>query len=143
MRPAPENPASIHRAIRLLIVDDNSQVRQDLRILLGLSRDLEVVGDAGNGQEAILQAETLQPEAILMDLQMPGLDGYTAARQIKTRCPTCRVIAFSVHSYPQAKQKAQESGMDGFIEKGAPLESIVEVLTRVSWSQNRPYSARR
>jgi DNA-binding NarL/FixJ family response regulator len=129
MRPAPENPPPVHRAIRLLIVDDNSQVRQDLRILLDLSRDLDVVGEAGSGQEAILLAETLQPEAILMDLEMPGLDGYTAARQIKARCPTYRLLAFSVHSYPQARQKAQESGMDGFIEKGASLESIVEILS--------------
>jgi DNA-binding NarL/FixJ family response regulator len=128
MGPVPENPSFTRRAIRLLIVDDVPQVRQDLRILLDLSPEVDVIGEAGNGQEAILQADALQPEVILLDLEMPVLDGYNAARQIKARCPACRVIAFSVHSYPQAVKKAYDAGMDGFIEKGTPLGSIVDVL---------------
>jgi DNA-binding NarL/FixJ family response regulator len=113
---------------RVLIVDDVSQVRKDLRLLLELSGEVEVVGEAANGLEAILQAETLLPDAILMDLEMPGVDGFESARQIKTRFPTCQVIAFSIHSYPQAWQKARQVGMDGFIEKGAPLPEILQII---------------
>ena len=68
---------------RILIVDDNPQVRRELRTLLPLAGDLEVVGEAADGAEAIRLAEALRPHVILLDLQMPVLDGYAAARRIK------------------------------------------------------------
>lgn len=113
---------------RVLIVDDVRQVRKDLRLLLDLSGELEVVGEAANGLDAVVQAAAVSPDAVLMDLEMPGMDGFEAARQIKLRQPACRVIAFSVHSYPLARQKAEQAGMDGFIEKGAPLEMIINAI---------------
>ncbi len=114
--------------MRVLIVDDVPQVRQDLRLLLELSGEVDVVGEAANGQEAIRQAEVLQPDAVLMDLEMPVINGYEATRQIKARWPGCRVIAFSVHSYPQARQKASRAGADDFLEKGAPLCQILQTM---------------
>jgi DNA-binding NarL/FixJ family response regulator len=121
--PAPARPRR-----RILIVDDIPQVRQALRLLLDLSSRVEVVGEAANGLEAVLQAEALLPDAILMDLEMPALDGFEAARRIKARRPGCRVIALSVHSYPLARQKAAQAGMDGFVEKGAPLAEILRLI---------------
>ncbi len=114
--------------MRVLIVDDVPLVRQDLRLLLELSGEVEVVGEATNGQEAILEAEELRPHAVLMDLEMPVMDGYAATREIKTRWPACRVVAFSVHGYPQARQKASRAGVDDFVEKGAPLCQILRSL---------------
>jgi len=90
--------------IRLLIVDDVTRVRQDLSSLLSLYCEVEIVGEAANGLEAIQQAEALQPHVILMDLEMPVLDGY------------------------QARQRADRAGVDAFIVKGAPLESLVEAI---------------
>jgi two-component system response regulator NreC len=115
-------------AIRVLIVDDVPQVRQDLRTLLPLAGDIEIVGEAADGLEAVRLAEVLQPEVILMDLEMPVLDGYKAARQIKTRCPTCRVIALTIHDYEVVWQRASQAGVDDFIVKGAPLKRLLEAI---------------
>lgn len=121
-------------AIRLLIVDDVDQVRQDLRTVLALAADaetehpIEIVGEAGDGLQAIQQAEALHPDVILMDLEMPVLDGYEATRQIKALHPDCRVIALTVHEYAAAYQQAFQAGMDAFIVKGTPLETLVQAI---------------
>jgi DNA-binding NarL/FixJ family response regulator len=110
---------------RILIVDDNAEVRQELRTLLPLAGDLEVVGEAADGAEAIRLAEALQPHVVLLDLQMPVLDGYEAARRIKDRCPACRVVALTVHDDETTQQKASRAGVDVFLVKGAPLGTLV------------------
>jgi DNA-binding NarL/FixJ family response regulator len=113
-------------AIRVLIVDDGAQVRQDLRTLLALAGSenqprIEIVGEAANGLEAVL-----------MDLEMPVMDGYQAARQIKALCPEIRLIALTVHDYPAARQGALQAGMEGFIVKGAPVETLFEAVLSCS-----------
>jgi DNA-binding NarL/FixJ family response regulator len=114
--------------MRILIIDDVPQVRQDLRLLLELSGEVEVVGEAADGRDALSLTEALQPDVVLMDLEMPRLDGYEATRAIKARWPDCRVIAFSVHVYPEARQRAARAGMDDFVEKGAPLWQIIRAM---------------
>ncbi len=114
--------------LRLLIVDDVSEVRRDLRLLLTLCGKVDVVGEAANGQEALVLAEALHPEVVLLDLEMPVMDGYEAARQLKARCPASRLVAFSVHSYAAARQKAARAGVDEFIEKGASLDEILQKI---------------
>jgi DNA-binding NarL/FixJ family response regulator len=116
-------------AIRLLIVDDTAQVRRDLRTVLTLAGDIEVVGEATNGVEAVRLIETLQPEAVLMDLEMPVMDGYEATCQVKARWPACRVIALTVHGYEAARQRASQAGVDAFIVKGAPVETLVQTIS--------------
>jgi DNA-binding NarL/FixJ family response regulator len=121
--------------IRVLIVDDMAQVRHDLRTLLPLAGQaaglqIEVVGEAGNGQEAIQRATALQPDAVLMDLEMPIMDGCEATRQIKTNSPSCRVIALTIHSDETARQKASQAGVDDFVVKGAPISSLIQAMTK-------------
>ena len=124
-------------AIRVLIVDDVTQVRQDLRTVLTLAgaadpaHPIEIVGEAANGLEAIHQVTALQPDVVLMDLEMPVMNGYAAAAQIKQGCPASRLVALTVHDYETARQKALQSGMDDFIMKGAPVESLVQSITGV------------
>ena len=113
---------------RVLIVDDNSQVRQELRMLLQLAGDIEIVGEAADGQEATHLAHALHPDVVLMDLEMPVLDGYEATRQIKSSCPSCRVVALTVHGYEGARQKAMQAGADLFLVKGAEVESLVQAI---------------
>lgn len=115
-------------ARRLVIVDDVPQVRADLRTLLGLVAGIEVVGEAGNGLEALSQAANLQPDVILMDLEMPQLNGYEATRQIKQHLPACRVIALTVHGYSEAQEQAYRCGADAFVVKGAPLASLLQEI---------------
>lgn len=116
--------------LRVLIVDDRPQVRQELRAILTLAGDIEVVGEAANGLEAVQLAAALQPQAVLLDLYMPVMDGYQAAAQIKTICPTSRVVALTIHSDQNARQKAAEAGFDAFIVKGAPVSVLIEALSK-------------
>ena len=117
-------------AIRVLIVDDVAPVRRGLRTVLSLSGELEIVGEASNGLEAIRLTESLKPDVVLMDLEMPVMDGYRATRQIKTKFPECRIVALTVHDYESARAEAHESGVDAFLVKGASVESIVQTISK-------------
>jgi len=117
-------------AIRVLLVDDVEQVRRDLRTVLTLSSEIEIIGEAADGLEATSLAESLNPDVVLMDLEMPVLDGYEATRQIKSRFPSCKVITLTVHDYESARLKAKQSGVDAFLVKGAPVETIVQTITK-------------
>ena len=114
---------------RVLIADDNPQVRQELRTLLPLAGDIEIVGEAADGREALRLAQALQPDVVLMDLEMPVLDGYEATRQIKAGFPSCRVVALTVHGYEAARQKASQAGVDVFLVKGGSVESLVQAIS--------------
>jgi DNA-binding NarL/FixJ family response regulator len=114
---------------RVLIVDDVEKVRRDLFTVLSLSGELDIVGEAANGLEAIRLTESLQPDVILMDLEMPVMDGYEATRQIKSQFP-CKVIALTVHDYESAHTKAKQFGIDAFLVKGASVESILQNILR-------------
>jgi DNA-binding NarL/FixJ family response regulator len=89
-----------------------------------------VIGEAQNGREAITQAHLLHPDVILMDLEMPVLDGFTATKSIKSMHPSILIIALSIHSDLASRQKAIQSGADVFIEKGAPLQEIFQAIQR-------------
>jgi DNA-binding NarL/FixJ family response regulator len=114
---------------RVLIVDDVEQVRRDLRTALSISGELEIVGEAANGSEAIRLTEALRPDAVLMDLEMPVMNGYESARLIKTRFPHCKVVALTVHDYESARIRARESGLDAFLVKGASVRAIVQTIS--------------
>ena len=121
-------------SIRVLIVDDMAQVRSDLRTVLPLAGQaaglqLEIVGEAGNGQEAIQRVSALRPDVVLMDLEMPVMGGYEATRQIKTHSPDCRVIALTIHGDETVQQKAIQAGVDVLIVKGAPVETLVQAIS--------------
>lgn len=125
-----------HRAhpLRVLIADDMPQVRQDLRVLLELSEQVQVVGEAANGQEAIALAEQLCPDVVVMDLEMPVMDGITATRAIKRRGSAGRIIILSVHADLVAVQRAREAGAEVFIDKAACSEVLLSVLVTSSYS---------
>jgi DNA-binding NarL/FixJ family response regulator len=114
--------------LSILIADDMPQVRQDLTLLLKLTGEFEMVGEAANGHEAVEKAGQLKPDVILMDMEMPVMDGYQASQEIRARWPDCIVIALSVHSGTQERQRARRCGVNAFIEKGTPLESILKTI---------------
>ena len=116
--------------IRLLLVDDVAEVRADLRTLLGLADGIEIVGEAADGVEAVQQVQAIHPDVVLIDLEMPRMNGYDATRKIKMHAPDCRVIALSIHSYPAAQAQAQAAGVDAFIIKGASLASLVQEILK-------------
>lgn len=118
--------------IRVLIVDDVERVRQDLCTFLSLTGDVTIAGEAGNGLEAIRLAETLHPQVILMDLEMPVLDGFEAIRRIKASQSACRIIALTIHEGEAEQAKALQAGADDFITKGPSLACLLESIHRLS-----------
>lgn len=121
------------KSMRVLIVDDLPQVRKGLATVLALAGSasepgIEIAGEASSGIAAIHQARSIQPDVVLMDLEMPGLDGYAATRQIKFEQPGIRVIILSIHNDPGAQQRAREAGADGFVTKGDQIESLLGAI---------------
>ena len=116
------------KTTRVLIVDDVAQVRRELRTLLPLLDAIDVIGEAENGQNAIELAAALQPDVILMDVEMPIVDGLTATRSIKQRCPQCRVVILSIHSDEAVRATARLAGADDFVDKGAPLAALLQAI---------------
>jgi len=116
------------RPIRVLVVDDNPQVLRDLRQLLELSGRVQVIGEAGDGLEAVRLAVEIRPEVVLMDLEMPGLDGVEATRQIKSRQPAPRVVILSVHTGPAQEERARAAGADSFVAKGTDYRILVNAI---------------
>jgi two-component system response regulator DesR len=114
--------------MRVLLVDDTAQVRQDLRSMLNLCGGIEVVEEAGNGQDAVALEEALAPDVVLMDLAMPVMDGFAAARRIKARRPGCRIVALTVHAGEEDRRLAELAGVDAFVVKGAPLQELLEAI---------------
>ncbi len=113
---------------RVLIVDDVLDVRRELSLLLQLTGQVKVVGEAADGAEAITESEKLNPDAVVLDLEMPTMDGFQAAREIKRRCPHCRLVALSVHSGETERQMAADAGMDVFLVKGAPMQALLKAI---------------
>jgi DNA-binding NarL/FixJ family response regulator len=117
---------------RVLIVDDVPQVRRELSTLLPLLDAIDVVGEAENGLEAIELAISLRPDVIIMDVEMPIVDGMAATRLIKQQCPTCHIIVLSIHSEEAIRTKARLAGADDFVDKGAPLAALLQAVQTIS-----------
>jgi len=116
------------RRVRVLLVDDMPQVRHDLRQLLELTGLVDVVAEAGDGLEAVRLAKALAPEAVVMDLEMPGLDGFEATCRVKSQVAGVRVIILSVHASPEEVERAKAAGADSFIVKGDSYETLMRAI---------------
>jgi DNA-binding NarL/FixJ family response regulator len=123
------NPVFNSPRLRLLIVDDMPQVRQELCLLLQVTGELEVVGEAINGLDAIQQAESLRPDVVLMDLEMPVMDGCEATIQIKERQLAKKVIILTIHAGDEIAERIQRSGADEYIQKGVSFEILIRTIT--------------
>ncbi|HLB63227.1 MAG TPA: response regulator transcription factor [Anaerolineales bacterium] len=114
--------------IRLLLVDDQALFREGLRTLLSVRPEFEVVGEAGDGEEALRLASQLRPAVILMDLQMPRLDGVEATRRLRRECPESRVIALTTFDDDEYVFEALRAGAVGYLLKDTPSEKLIEAI---------------
>jgi len=112
--------------IRVLLVDDQRLVRSGFRMILGVERDLEVVGEAGDGAEAVEAARELRPDVVLMDVRMPNVDGLEATRQLVDGSPEApRVLVLTTFDLDEYVYEALRAGASGFLLKDAPEEQLV------------------
>lgn len=117
--------------IRVLIVDDLPETRENVRKLLQFESDIEVIGQAGNGEEAIEMARQFQPDIILMDINMPGVDGIGASQQITEIAPTVQIIIMSVQSDPNYLRRAMMAGARDFLTKPFGGDELTAAIRRV------------
>ncbi|HKZ85777.1 MAG TPA: response regulator transcription factor [Anaerolineae bacterium] len=114
--------------IRVLLVDDQDLYREGLRTLLSTRPDLEVVGEAGNGEEALRLAAALQPDVVLMDLRMPVMDGATTTHRLLGQRPTCRVIMLSTFDDADSRAQGLNAGATSYLLKDTSLEDLVKAI---------------
>ena len=115
-------------SIRLLLVDDHKIMREGLRALIGSEPDLDVVGEASNGRDAVALARTCRPEVILMDVAMPDLNGVEATRQILAAVPGSSVVALSIHRDRRFVTHMVRAGASGYVLKGCSFEELVRAI---------------
>jgi DNA-binding NarL/FixJ family response regulator len=114
--------------IKVLVADDHLVVREGLVVMLQGAGEFEVVGEACDGQEAIRLAEELRPDVILIDVQMPGVGGIEATRQIKKRVPTAQVVILSSFDQDEYIYRSIQAGAKGYVLKDSELEELLDVV---------------
>jgi NarL family two-component system response regulator LiaR len=123
-----EESLSTSNSIRVMIVDDHDMVRRGLAAFLTVKADLELVGEAGNGQEAVRVCEQVQPDVILMDLVMPEMDGTAATRIIRQRWPQVQVIALTSFQEKELVRGVLQAGAISYLLKNVSVEGLAEAI---------------
>jgi two-component system response regulator DesR len=118
--------------IRLLLADDQELIRSALAIMLALEEDFEVVAAVGRGDEVAAAAREHHPDVALLDIEMPGLDGLTAAGVLAREAPQCRSVILTTFGRPGYLRRAMESGASGFVVKDCPPEQLAATIRRVA-----------
>jgi NarL family two-component system response regulator LiaR len=114
--------------IRVMLVDDHAVVRSGLSAFLLAYDDLELVGEAGSGEEAVRLCDRIQPDVVLMDLVMPGMDGAQATRAIRERCPAIQVIALTSFKEQELVEGALEAGAIGYLLKNVSAGELARAV---------------
>jgi len=115
--------------IRVVLVDDHEIVRNGLRLLLKQQEDIEVVGEAGDGEEALSKVAILSPDVVIMDIRMPKMNGIEATRRLKNEQPSCKVLVLSMYSDYAAE--CIEAGVDGYIIKDTDCAKLTDAIRQV------------
>lgn len=125
------------RTIRVLLVDDRSAVRTGLRIWLSLEPDLEVVGEASDGSEAISLTQALCPDVVLMDVEMPGMNGISATAALRQVAPHSAVVILTLYDDTATRTRAREAGAAAFVAKHQMEETLLAEIRRVAMAHEK------
>ena len=120
------------KKIRILLADDHVIVRQGFRMILAAQADMEILGEASNGREAVEQAERLQPDVVVMDVAMPDLNGIEATRRMATAAPRARVLALSMHKDSVYVREILKAGARGYLLKDAFDRDLLAAVRAVA-----------
>lgn len=123
------------KRIRLVLADDHFVVRSGLRMLLESQTDMEIVAEAETGREAVEKVKTLQPDVVLMDIQMPDMNGIDAARRIKEVAPQTAVLALTMHEDDHYFFEMLHAGASGYVPKRAAPDELINAIRTVSAGQ--------
>ena len=123
---------SEEREVTVLIVDDHEVVREGLRLSLSRAPHIRVIGEAGDGEQAISLVERRKPNVVVMDVRMPGMDGLEATKVLTERVPDIAVLIFTAFSERSLLARGLESGAKGYILKEAPHETLLRAIERVA-----------
>ncbi|MBI5408300.1 MAG: response regulator transcription factor [Nitrospirae bacterium] len=118
-------------SIKVFLADDHAVVRDGLKVLLEREGDIEVVGSAANGRDALRQIQKLRPDVVLMDIAMPELNGIAATAQIRETCPSARVIILSMHKTTEHIFQALKAGAHGYLLKESAGQEVVGAVRSV------------
>ena len=118
--------------IRCLAVDDHAAVRQGLTLLFGGSSDLELLATVDSGEDALAAIEKLQPEVVVMDVRLPGIDGISAVKRIQQVAPSVQTVMFSAYGDRRLLSDALAAGARGYVMKGSPPEDLLRAVRTVS-----------
>ncbi|WP_144872554.1 response regulator, partial [Hyella patelloides] len=131
--PQNQNPGSVNQnqKIRILIADDQKMIREGLKALIQTESDLEVVGIADNGEDSIKQVEIHQPDVVLMDMEMPGMDGVSATKIICEKFPDVKVLVLSTFDTQEYVARTLSSGAMGYLLKGTPAQELTNAIRSV------------
>lgn len=116
--------------IRVLLVDDQPLIRKGLRMQLGLEKDLEVVGEAENGERALEVVREIRPDVVVMDVEMPRMDGITAAFELHKLFPEVIVIMLSIHDSSGLRERARNAGAAAYVEKRNGTVALLREIRR-------------
>lgn len=123
-------------AARVLLADDHRMFRQGLREMIERKTDFEVVGESGTGREALAMVETLRPDIVLLDIQMPELNGVAVAQQLARTHPEVKIIMLTMYREDQHLVDAIQAGARGYLLKDADADELIAVLTRVQQGES-------
>ena len=123
------------RQIRVMIVDDHAVVRSGLSAFLLAYEDLRLVGEAGDGEEGVRLCLQIQPDVVLMDLVMPGMDGISATKAIKERCPNTQVVALTSFGEEERVQAVLKAGAIGYLLKNVSAQELVTAIRNAAAGQ--------
>jgi DNA-binding NarL/FixJ family response regulator len=118
--------------IRVMLVDDHAVVRAGLKAVLGTARDIDVIGEAKNGKEAISLAERLNPDVVVMDLSMDEMDGATATKEMAARGMKCKILILTMHTEEESLVPLLEAGASGYLVKSAADRDLVDAVRAVA-----------
>lgn len=121
--------------LRVILADDHKMMLEGLRVLVNSQDDMEVVGEAENGQAAVLLAQKLQPDVVVMDISMPEMNGLKATQNLKRTCPNIKILTLTRHTDDGYLQQLLQSGSSGYILKQSASEELIRAIRLIAAGQ--------